>query len=121
MANQGTKTRINTVVDNELIRNYFKSLVNNFFKILPMRENEESSLTTYLESLQSELAGAGKFIPELDSDARLLSLLAILEFLKDNPDYPVNKVRREVFKAISICNKLKTHYMEALDDSVEQL
>lgn len=115
-------TRTNIKVDNDLVHSYFKSLVNNFFKILPMRENEESSLPTYLDSLQSELMGCGSFIPELEKESQFLSLLAILQYLIDYPDEPVKKVRREVFKAISICNRLKTKYMievssnECVDD-----
>ena len=98
-------------VDAELVHNYFKSLVNSFFKILPMRENGESSLLTYLDSLQAELLGCENFIPELNKEPGFLSLLAILQYLSDNPECAINKVRREVFKAISICNKLKAQYL----------
>lgn len=105
------ETRMNIEVNNELVHSYFKSLVNSFFKVLPMFENGESSLPTYLDSLQSELLGCGSFIPELESEPQFLSLIAILQYMIDNPEEPVKKVRREVFKAISICNRLKTKYM----------
>lgn len=113
------ETRMNTEINNELVHSYFKSLVNSFFKVLPMFENGESSLPTYLDSLQSELLGCGSFIPELEREPQFLSLIAILQYIMDNPEEPVKKVRREVFKAISICNQLKTKYMEVTsDDSV---
>lgn len=108
-------TRTNTPISNELVHSYFKSLVNSYFKVLPMFENGESSLPTYLDSLQSELLGCKSFIPELAEEPQFLTLLAILQFMIDNPDEPVKKVRREVFKAISICNRLKTKYMEVSD------
>jgi hypothetical protein len=38
-------------INSELLSNYFASLVNAFFKILPMRENGEVSLPTYMHSL----------------------------------------------------------------------
>ena len=44
-------------IDAEILHNYFRRLVNHFFKILPMRENNEESLTTYMQSLQVELLG----------------------------------------------------------------
>lgn len=98
------------VVDRQLIYNYFSSLVNSFFKILPIRENEEKTLVVYAESLQAELKGAGKIVEAIESDPGFITLLAVLQHLIDNPEYPVRKVKREVFKAISICNRIKERY-----------
>ena len=97
-------------ISGELIYNYFSSLVNCFFKILPIRESEEKSLVVYLESLKMELLGCGSLIKAINYDAGFLSLLAILQHFIDDPECPVPKVKREVFKAISICNRLRTQY-----------
>lgn len=97
-------------VNKELLCNYFKNLVNLFFKILPIREKEEASLNTYMRSLQIELLGCKELIIALDDDPYYLTLLAILQYLIDNPECEVCKVKREVFRAISICNKLKAKY-----------
>lgn len=97
-------------VTQELLCNYFKNLVNLFFKILPIREKEEASLTTYMQSLQIELLGCKELIIALNNDPYYLTLLAILQYLIDNPKCEVYKVKREVFHAISICNKLKVKY-----------
>ena len=99
-------------VTSELLHNYFKTLVNRFFKILPIREAEDASLSIYMQSLQRELLGCKEFIPELCSDAVYLSLLGILQYLIDNPECTVREVKREVFNAISLCNKLKAIYAE---------
>jgi len=99
-------------VNEELIGNYFKSLVNCIFKILPMKENNESSLDVYMRSLQSEMAGCYKIIDAIENDGMFLSLLAILQYQIDNPGCPVNITRREVFKAIALCNKLKAQYIK---------
>lgn len=40
-------------IDAEVLHNYFRNLVNHFFKILPIREQNEESLTTYMQSLQA--------------------------------------------------------------------
>lgn len=97
-------------VTKELLCNYFNNLVNLFFKILPIREKEELSLVTYMKSLQIELLGCKQLIIALNHDPYYLSLLAILQYLIDNPGCQVDKVRREVFRAISLCNKLKAKY-----------
>jgi len=39
-----------------------------------------------------------------------VSLLNILQYLIDNPECSLTVVKREVFRAISICNKLKAKY-----------
>ena len=90
----------------EMIGNYLGGLVNQFFKILPIKESGEPSLKEFMRSLQLELIGFRDLMVELKNDSMYVSLLSILQYLIDN-DCDVAVVRREVFKAISICKKLK--------------
>lgn len=107
-------TIIGVSITDELIHNYFESLVNSFFKILPIRENGETTLPVYIKSLQAELLGCKELICELNNNPNFLTLVAILQYLRDNPDCTVQDVKREVFRAISICNKLKSQYAKAV-------
>lgn len=104
------QTSVGETITSNLLRNYFRNLVNQFFKILPMRENEEDSLCVYMKSLQSELLGCKEFVPEIRESSLYLTLLSILQYLIDNPECTVTEVKREVFRAISVCNKLKSIY-----------
>lgn len=104
------ETTAGTSIDTEVLHNYFRSLVNHFFKILPIREQNEKSLTTYMQSLQAELLGCKGLVSAIQNDASYLTLLSILQYLIDNPECTVREVKREVFRAISICNKLKAQY-----------
>lgn len=112
-------------IDTEVLQNYFRTLVNRFFKILPIREqaetlsdgesistNEEAeeALITYMRSLQAELLGCRELVNAIQKDASYLTLISILQYLIDHPKSTVKEVRREVFRAISICNKLKAEY-----------
>lgn len=97
-------------IDAEVLHNYFRNLVNHFFKILPIREQNEESLNTYMQSLQAELLGCKGLVSAIQNDASYLTLLSILQYLIDNPECTVREVKREVFRAISICNKLKAQY-----------
>ncbi|MBQ7999758.1 MAG: hypothetical protein IJ298_00895 [Ruminococcus sp.] len=97
-------------IEAEVLHNYFRNLVNHFFKILPIREQNEESLTTYMQSLQAELLGCKGLVSAIQNDASYLTLLSILQYLIDNPECTVREVKREVFRAISICNKLKAQY-----------
>lgn len=104
------RTTVNVKLNSMVVCNYFNNLVDAFFKILPMCEDDEPSLRTYMRSLQREILGCKGLIAELRYDSRFLSLTAILQNLIDTPESSVKDVRREVFKAISICNRLRDKY-----------
>ena len=97
-------------INPEILANYMHSLVNMFFKILPLKEDGESSLGTYIKSLQIELIGCSDLIVAIHNDSSFLTLISILQYMLDHPEISVSECKREVFKAISICNKLKARY-----------
>lgn len=109
------ETAVGVPMDSTLVKDYFKYLVDHFFKILPMREQNEVTLPIYIKSLQAELLGGKGLLLDLSDSPELLTLLNILQFLIDNPDCSVRKVKREVFRAISICYKLSSKYEEGKD------
>lgn len=89
-----------------VLDNYLRSLINLFFKILPLKESGERSLETYMKSLQAELLGCNALVEAIHDDSMFLSLASILQYLIDNPDCDVVFVRREVFRAISMCGSV---------------
>lgn len=97
----------------EMFSGYMRSLINRFFKILPIKEGGESTVDTYMRSLQAELLGCRELILTIHEDAQFVSLLNILQYLIDNPECSLPVVKREVFRAITICNKLKAKYAES--------
>lgn len=97
-------------IDIVFLQRYFKRLVDQFFKILPLREEEEPTLVNYMEGLRAELLGLGGLVTYVDKDPVFLSLLSILQYLIDNPDASHHIFKREVFAAISICNKLRSQH-----------
>jgi len=99
-------------VDEKHIAGYFSSLVNRVFKILPIREREENTLPVYLDSLTMELMGCKSLFPRLSEDGSYISLLSTIRYIHDNPDLPLPTVRREVFRAISVCKKVGEHYAD---------
>lgn len=104
------QTSVGVPMSTTMLSGYMRSLVNRFFKILPIRESGECSLETYMRSLQAEMLGCKELIVAICEDPEFISLLNILQFLIDNPECSVVTVKREVFRAISICNKLKAKY-----------
>ena len=92
------------------LRNYFQYLVDHFFKILPMKEQGEDSVFVYMESLKFEILGFDNLFILTDYHPYVVSLLSILQRLIDDRSCEISVVRREVFHAISLCNKLKEKY-----------
>lgn len=91
---------------------YFQYLVDHFFKILPMMEQKERSVYTYMDSLQFELAGFKNLFTDAKYCTSVITLLSILQELIDNKECSISVVKREVFHAISICNKVIKSYSE---------
>ena len=114
------QTKVGVPIDAVVLNNYFRALINLFFKILPIWESGESTLETYMRSLQAELLGCKELIDVIHDDHLFLSLISILQYLIDNPSLEVSTVKREIFRAISICNKLKARYAVPPDKGVAQ-
>lgn len=104
------KTVDGSSINQSLLPKYLKSLIDKFFKILPMREASEATLSTYMCSLRVELLGLGGLIPDLGENTLYLTLLSILQYLINNIDEPVEVVRREVFRAINLCSRMEVYY-----------
>ncbi len=98
-------TKYNYEIPDYNIKEYLQFLINQFFKILPMKENNEKSLQKYIHSLQRELIGCKEIFPEFNNNKSFISLISILEYIiNNNPD--TSTVKSDVFKAISICKKI---------------
>lgn len=108
--NYTTDERLPVILPNRLVRNYFRSLVNCYYKILPLRESCEETVGVYLESLKSEMLGCGGLLEDIQNDPSYMTLLSILQYFIDHPDCDITEVRREVFRAIRICNKIADKY-----------
>lgn len=93
----------------ELLINRLQKLTNQFYKILPLRENNVDTLPEYMRSLMAEMLGARDLIGALRNDAIYLTLLSILSYLISN-ECDVDTVRREIFKALSLIKKITNKY-----------
>lgn len=83
---------------------YLDTLINSVFKILPLYEEKNVGIETYVESLLFELYGLDKVI-KIENSYEYISLLSTLESIKKNvtnQDSEKKVIKREVFKCISI-------------------
>lgn len=103
-------TSAGVLVDEQCLLNYLDSLINRFFKILPIRESDGKMPVSHMASLQYEILGCKNMIVALNYDESILSLASTLQYLIDTPDINIKDVKKEVFRTISICEKLKKKF-----------
>jgi hypothetical protein len=88
--------------------NYLSHLINQIYKILPMAEEHNPNIYTYISSLIREVLGSSELLSELDYDGTLLRVLSILEYWSFNTE-PIVILRKDIFKAISLCKTMQTN------------
>lgn len=100
-------------ISSRLVVNYFKNLINLFYKILPLYESNEKTLPVYLANLRDELIGCSDVMAAVNYHPSLMSLISVSQFLIDNiysPDCTQSVVKQKVFGAINICSRLASAY-----------
>lgn len=101
-----TEVKYGVLPDDALVK-YLNFLVGKFFKILPLKEQKEETLVSYLESLQREMIGNKMLIPLLRNHPDFITLLNTLEYFITNKNISHAIYRKEVFKCINIIKKLQ--------------
>lgn len=87
---------------------YLNSVVNSVFKILPLYEEQNVGVQTYVESLLFELYGLDKSMA-IKHSYEYISLLSTLESVKEEVVKDESKksvIKREVFKCINIIKNM---------------
>lgn len=102
-------TKYNTEISREMVCNKFTDMVNQFYKILPLKENNSPTLQQYMAGFMRELLGLKALMLAIENDGLYMNLLGILQYLIDN-DCETSVVKTDVFKAIGIVKKLQKKY-----------
>lgn len=106
------ETCVGVPVSRTLLHNYFCNLVNQVYKILPMREQESKTLDRYIWRLSAEIIGGAAMVPALGEDSYYASLLNILQYLRDHcMEDSVEQTKQLVFEGIGLCEKLRNRYV----------
>lgn len=106
-------------IPNEYFGNYLNFLVGRVWKILPMSEEGNINLKSYMESLQRELIGNMNLIENLKYDGYFITLLNKIEYLI-NEDCEHYICRKEVFGCIGIIKKLSERHGFLKDGDVNE-
>ncbi|QGJ85034.1 hypothetical protein [Lactococcus phage P1048] len=101
------------IKDNKRLVEYFEvKNVNSIFKILPLYEENNANLDSYISSLIIELDGLESYINYKLSE--FVTLIAVISSLQNETKKTANQdiVKREVFKAIEISKSLASKMVE---------
>mgnify|MGYP001367760492 FL=1 len=96
------------IEDKEKLLVYLDTLINSVFKILPLYEENNIGVETYVESLLFELYGVEKVI-DIGSSYEYIVLLSTLESVRSEVAKKGSEkkvIKREVFKCISIVKNI---------------
>lgn len=96
------------IENKEKLVTYLNSVVNSVFKILPLYEESNVGIETYVESLLFELYGLDKVV-DVKNSYEYISLLSTLESVKVEVTREESKksvVKREIFKCINIIKNM---------------
>ena len=97
------ETKYGYDISQEVIKQNMTRLVNQLWKIIPMRENNED-WARQLETVKLEVAGLNEIFVQ---DPRFLQLLSKLEGLQIEQDIEFPVYRKTVFEAISLLQECK--------------
>jgi len=104
------KTKYGGEVTENGIVDYFKMLTNDIYKCLCMFEEQEGTLSIYIETLLIELNSSRRIILMEDKDfIKLITNLEPLLSIEDHEPY-----KRQVFKCLNICKKLIEKYLKGV-------
>lgn len=87
------------------LKSYLRNLINKVYKILPMREEQCETLTSYLLSLENELIGCYKLWDILNDNSQFVAVIHIVKYLSSE-EYDISTCKREVFKAIHLIERI---------------
>ncbi|AZU98933.1 hypothetical protein PQE68_gp216 [Bacillus phage vB_BanS_Sophrita] len=94
--------------DNSRLVIYLNSVVNSVFKILPLYEEGNIGVDTYIESLLFELYGLNEAV-NIEHSSEYISLLSTLESVKTEIGKTNSRkaiIKREIFKCINIVKNM---------------
>lgn len=88
------------------VSNYLSQLINQIYKILPLAEEKNPDLSKYIDNLIREICGNEQFLKDIYYDGTMMRVVSILSYWIYEQE-PISLLRRDVFKAISLCNIMK--------------
>lgn len=85
--------------NDEILTTYLESSIGKIYKIIPLNEEYNNTIKTYIKSLKIELSGALSNFARLRFDGNFMGIINTLEYMIKN-DFDNETCKREIFKCI---------------------
>ncbi|MDF2884224.1 MAG: hypothetical protein K0R54_4791 [Clostridiaceae bacterium] len=92
-------------MNDKTISLFLSNMINSTYKVLVMKDVEDSNLQIYLDSLCIQLLGGLETFSELKSNQKYISVVNIIQYLRIN-DFDKKTCKREILKSTNILDKL---------------
>lgn len=89
-----------------MINDYLNDIIGKIYKVLPLKEEGNSYLSEYLDSLLIQLKGAETTYLLLSSNPRYISIVNCIQYFCDN-DFTSRQCKREVFRCIESIKQIQ--------------
>jgi hypothetical protein len=90
-----------------MVNDFLNNIVGCVYKILPLKEEQNSYLSEYLDSLLIQLKGALVTYPELSSNIKYIAVINSIQYFSGN-NFSTRQCKREVFKCIDNITKIQS-------------
>lgn len=92
-------------MDNKTTNLFLINMINSIYKVLVLKDTDDSNLQIYLDSLCIQLLGGLETFSELKSNQKYISVVNIIQYLRTN-EFDKKTCKREILKSTNILDKL---------------
>ena len=96
-------------MDDKTISLFLLNMISQTYKVLALKDVEDSNLQIYLDSLCIQLLGGLETFSELKSCQKYISIINIIQYLRIN-DFDKQTCKREILKSTNILDKLSKQF-----------
>lgn len=90
---------------NEATNLYLNRMINELYKILAMKDEEDFTLPKYIDSVYIQLVGGAENFPELKTNQKYVSIINIIQYFRTN-EFDKQLCKREILKCTNLLAKL---------------
>ena len=84
---------------------FLENLIGALYKVLAMKDVNDTTLPKYLDSLYIQLVGGSENFTVLKSNQRYVSIINVVQYFRTN-EFDKDTCKREVLKCTNILSKL---------------
>ncbi len=90
-----------------MVNDFLNNIIGCVYKVLPLKEEQNSYLPEYIDSLLIQLKGALVTYPSLSSNTKYIAIINSIQYFSNN-EFTNKQCKREIFKCIDNIKKIQS-------------